>query len=54
MTPALIEFQLQQLKELTNLVAERKSLKILVDVFAYELARSNERVEVYLKGLRND
>ena len=50
----LIEFQLQQLKELAALVAERKSLRILVDVFTNELADSNARIELYLKGLRND
>ena len=49
----LIEFQLQQLKELTALVAERETLWHLADEAAYAAARSNERVELYLKGLRN-
>ena len=51
---ALIEFQLQQLKELTDLVIERESLRRLVSAATDALARSNERVEVHLKGLRND
>lgn len=48
---SLIEFRLQQMKELAALVTERESLRILAAVFADELARSSERVELYLKGL---
>ena len=49
----LIEFQLQQLKELTALVVERELLKLAAQDAAEALLRHSEKIEQYLKGLHN-
>ena len=48
---ALTKFKLEQLDELRALVLERARLKLASDAAIEAHARSNERVEIYLKGM---
>ena len=48
---AVIEFQLQQMEELKALLVEQKLLRMAANDAAFALARSNEKVELYLREM---
>ena len=49
---ALTKFKLEQIDELKALVAERSRLKLAADAAIEAHIRSNDRVEIYLKGMQ--